>query len=382
MTSTVPIEVYEVSSCREWLSAQPGSDEPEIIARGSYGVIYKFNGDMIAKVVQVISESDELLIQSEIAAPQRILSSSTCKSTLCTIISVLRAVQLNEVHNDMRYYVLFMKYIRGQDASQFLDVDSIWQPVPWILNLNTLFADLQGAYESGIVHCDIKPENILYEQSTELMYLSDFGLAVHIESKSDDLEYHPGVAGQAGYFPYNVIVHMRNTYNTDIFAMSVTLFEIFNAEKFFDDSNDENEELQFPLFELDKAGEHTPDPHMYSEFISVYARNVVHFIKSMIYTLQIAPGELQHKLIFSSVALILMANPMSDIIRPSAAFMLDIVQNSDIDFDRIIIAFEQYIPAAQTRTLYNYFIKPPTSEQFAKLYEGMGHTGQLTFDAK
>jgi eukaryotic-like serine/threonine-protein kinase len=79
---------------------------------------------------------------------------------------------------------------------------------------------LAYAHERGVVHRDVKPENILLEQGSERALIADFGIAV-----ADHGTHHSGeVAGTARYMAPEQALGDHVDGRADLYALGVTLY--------------------------------------------------------------------------------------------------------------------------------------------------------------
>lgn len=88
---------------------------------------------------------------------------------------------------------------------------------------------LQYAHERRLIHCDIKPENLLVRQDEELL-ISDFGLATFAQSSRDQSTH--GMAGTVAYMaPEQIQGHPRPA--SDQYALGIIVYEWLSGERPF-----------------------------------------------------------------------------------------------------------------------------------------------------
>jgi eukaryotic-like serine/threonine-protein kinase len=93
--------------------------------------------------------------------------------------NILRIHDLGDGPGDTKF--ISMAFVDGQDLSQLLKKDGKL-PLQRALNIaRQLCAALDAAHAEGVVHRDLKPQNILVDQHDHV-YVSDFGLAKSLES--------------------------------------------------------------------------------------------------------------------------------------------------------------------------------------------------------
>jgi len=90
---------------------------------------------------------------------------------------------------------------------------------------------LRTAHAQGIIHCDIKPENIMVSSSGQVKLL-DFGLARQSSKQESFVTFASGsmtLSGTPGYMAPEVMLDEAPGAQSDIFSLGVVLYEMLSA---------------------------------------------------------------------------------------------------------------------------------------------------------
>ena len=91
---------------------------------------------------------------------------------------------------------------------------------------------LRTAHSQQIIHCDIKPENILVSTSGQVKLL-DFGLSRQLSKPGSYVSFRSsgstGVSGTPGYMAPEVMLEEAPVAQSDIFSLGVVLYEILSG---------------------------------------------------------------------------------------------------------------------------------------------------------
>lgn len=149
-----------------------------------------------------------------------------------------RALQKLRHPNVVPFYGLFQEgqtafilehYIDGPSLREILSSHKAGLPIPEALAyMQALCSALGYAHSSGVVHCDVKPGNVMVDRGGQV-YLADFGIARHAESSSTTI----AGAGTPAYMAPEQIRAQPVVPATDIYSLGVLLFELLTGQKPF-----------------------------------------------------------------------------------------------------------------------------------------------------
>ncbi|MFK7806116.1 MAG: protein kinase [Anaerolineae bacterium] len=146
-------------------------------------------------------------------------------------LNVIQVFDYNQ-HEDAHYMVL--EYVEGNNLKQELAIniqqDALWDTES-VLKLMIQLTDAVGyAHEGGILHRDLKPDNVMLRLNGEPV-LTDFGI---IKMLIDDSITRAGtVLGTAAYMAPEQIEGDIIGRQADIYALGVILFELMCGERPF-----------------------------------------------------------------------------------------------------------------------------------------------------
>src|SRR6266853_1937460 len=124
---------------------------------------------------------------------------------------------------------LILEYVEGQNLRQRLR-----QP----LSLDEFFRiamqcaeALVSAHGHGIVHCDIKPENIMLTSAGKIKIL-DFGVAKHLprSDQSSTVDRAGTFAGTPAYMSPEVLLEQAPDGRADVFSLGVVSYEVLTGQ--------------------------------------------------------------------------------------------------------------------------------------------------------
>ena len=157
-----------------------------------------------------------------------------------TIAASLRHINIVEVYNhgaiDGKPYII-NEYMGGQTLKELLDINgklSLQEAISVMLQLTSA---LHYAHTHGIIHRDVKPENI-FILPDGLIKLGDFGIAesenVVSETETKD------IVGSVQYLAPEISTGKSASPQSDIYSAGITFFELITGHVPFDGDNSVN----------------------------------------------------------------------------------------------------------------------------------------------
>jgi len=125
---------------------------------------------------------------------------------------------------------LVEKYIDGATLKDLIRKrdNKIFSINDTLIFLKAICTALNYAHNYGVVHCDIKPGNIMIDRSGKI-YLADFGVARHAESTTTTI----GAAGTPAYMAPEQIRGNMVTVETDIYSLGIMVYEMLTGKRPF-----------------------------------------------------------------------------------------------------------------------------------------------------
>jgi len=194
----------------------------EKLGEGGMGVVYKAQDTKLDRLVALkflpahfySSEQERARFIQEAKA-----ASALNHPNVCTIHDI-------QEHDGQMFIV--MEFVDGQTLREKLGSVSLKQAI----DISIQIADgLAAAHEKGIVHRDVKPENIMVRKDG-IVQIMDFGLAKLRDraSKVTRLTKEGSTVGTAGYMSPEQIQGQEADHRSDIFSFGVVMYELFTGE--------------------------------------------------------------------------------------------------------------------------------------------------------
>ncbi len=200
-----------------------------LVGEGATGAVYLAQREGSSERVAL------KLLDPELARDERFRQRLIRESTLAAGLDHPNAVPIIDFGEAQGTLYLAMRYVDGSDLRELLARDGPLEPARALDLLAQVAAALDAAHAAGLVHRDVKPANILVEESAdgEHAYLGDFGLAKYASSVSSLTSDHAFV-GTIAYVSPEQIRGDEIDARADVYSLGCVLYECLAGAPPFD----------------------------------------------------------------------------------------------------------------------------------------------------
>ena len=197
----------------------------ELIGVGGMANVYKAHDRAANRTVAVKILRDEYLSNEEL------LRRFKNESKAIAVLSHPNIVKVYDVIFADKVYAIVMEYIDGITLKEYIEQQHVLKWKEAVHFTVQILRALQHAHDKGIVHRDIKPQNImLLEDGT--IKMMDFGIARFARSETKTITDR--AIGSVHYISPEQACGEVTDEKTDIYSVGVMLFEMLTGELPFD----------------------------------------------------------------------------------------------------------------------------------------------------
>jgi eukaryotic-like serine/threonine-protein kinase len=197
------------------------------LARGGMATVYRAVDTRLTRTVAVKVMHIGLGDDAEFTRKFDREARAAAKLSHPNVVSVFDQGQDVEGPNTRPYIV--MEYVEGQTLRDVLNRDAPLPPARALEIIEPVLAALAAAHDAGLVHRDVKPENVLISDRGRIK-VADFGLAKAVSSQSSTATQGL-LIGTVSYLPPELVVSGKADARSDIYSTGVVLFELLTGRK-------------------------------------------------------------------------------------------------------------------------------------------------------
>lgn len=136
-------------------------------------------------------------------------------------------VNVYDVGEDRDTHYIVMEYVKGKTLKQYIQEFSPLSPAKSVQIMKQLTSAIAQAHENGIIHRDIKPQNILMDDEGNVK-VTDFGIATTLNATS--YTQTNSVMGTVHYLSPEQARGGIATKKSDIYSLGIVLYELLTGE--------------------------------------------------------------------------------------------------------------------------------------------------------
>jgi len=199
--------------------------------RGGMGVVYRAIDKRLSRTVAL----KELVIGHSIIGQDKddIIARFNQEAQTAALLNHPNIITIFDVGEDNGKHFIAMEFLPGKSLKDFLDEGYKFTSEEILDILIQIASGLEHAHTKGVVHRDIKPDNMkMLEGNT--VKITDFGIA-RIESSTSNLTQDGTMLGTLGYISPEQLHNSKGVDNrADIFSFGAMIYEIFTKKLPFD----------------------------------------------------------------------------------------------------------------------------------------------------
>jgi len=202
------------------------------LGRGGMGIVYKALDPDISREVAIKTISDSLLDQADEGG--KLIDQFLNEARAAGRLNHPNIVTIHEAGRQEGQTYIVMQYIEGQSLRKMIEEGRAFTLEDVIRIITGVCSALDYAHRQGIVHRDIKPDNILLDKEGR-PYVADFGIA-RIESAARTQQATQTTATPS-YMSPEQVKGGKIDRRSDIFSLGVILYELTAGKRPFTGEN-------------------------------------------------------------------------------------------------------------------------------------------------
>ena len=191
----------------------------EHIGGGGMADVYRAHDKLLDRSVAV------KILRSQFANDEQFVARFRREAQAAARLSHHNIVNMYDVGQDAEVHYIVMEYIQGETLKERIMREPI--PIETAVRIAIDIAEgLEHAHQNNLVHCDIKPHNILMTRAGRIK-VSDFGIAKAVSAAT--MQHTGTIIGSVHYFSPEQAKGGPVGAKSDIYSLGVVLYEMLTG---------------------------------------------------------------------------------------------------------------------------------------------------------
>ncbi len=208
------------------LVGQVLDDRYEIVKRlagGGMATVYVATDQRLSRTVAV------KVMRESVSSDAEFVTRFDAEARAAAHLSHPNVVSVFDQGHDLGRPYIVMEYIDGHTLRNLITREAPMDPLRALDIFEPVVAALAAAHNAGIIHRDVKPENVLISSRGQIK-VADFGLARAVTAAT-----HTGTAGvvigTVSYIAPELVMHGKADTRSDVYSAGIMLYEMLTGVK-------------------------------------------------------------------------------------------------------------------------------------------------------
>lgn len=168
-------------------------------------------------------------LRQELQANPEFLDRFRREATAASRMSHHNIVNLLDIGDNPNTPYLVFEFVDGKTLKEIIAEHGHLPQGTAVQIAIRILSALRHAHEAGVIHRDIKPQNILVDRQGYIK-VSDFGIARMVGTNTSDMEKKQGIMGSVHYFSPEQAKGGTATFASDLYSVSCVLYEMLTGK--------------------------------------------------------------------------------------------------------------------------------------------------------
>ena len=193
----------------------------ELIGGGGMADVYKAQDKLLDREVAV------KILHQQYANDAEFVEKFRREATAAAKLAHPNIVNIYDVGEDGGSQYIVMEYVSGPTLKEVIQQKGCLEPIEAVRIAKEIASALESAHRNNLVHCDIKPHNILVMPDGHIK-VTDFGIARAVSAST--MTYSGSVMGSVHYFSPEQAKGTVITTKSDVYSLGVVLYEMLTGQ--------------------------------------------------------------------------------------------------------------------------------------------------------
>ena len=190
----------------------------EQIGVGGMSYVYKAYDSKKKRIVAI------KILREELSIDEEFVNKFKSEALACIDIKHINVIGAYDVVEDGNMHYIVMEYVDGTTLNKYIKNKGKLSNEETINISLQIARGIQAAHKKGIIHRDIKPQNIVINDKN-IVKITDFGIARAITSTTKNIS----VIGTVHYISPEQVRNTKVDFRSDIYSFGCTMYEMITG---------------------------------------------------------------------------------------------------------------------------------------------------------